>query len=170
MSTSIEGQPQVPAPDNAAPEIAKQESVSQSVSQPKESVSQSVSQPQTTENKDHAVSSGNVENAGNAGSSENAEKTMDQGRRGTAAIMEDHHVSREALKGPTGAAKHTAEEFEQEKKTGKPAGGSVAEGDGSTVTKDHTKGDKSKSTEHKQSTMEKMKEKLAHPLHGKKSE
>jgi hypothetical protein len=49
---------------------------------------------------------------------------MDQGRRGTAAIMEDHHVSREALKGPQGQAPHTAEEFEKERKTGKAADGS----------------------------------------------
>jgi hypothetical protein len=121
--SSIQEQPQVPAADIPAadttgPQIPKQESASQSVAQ-----------PETTEPKDHAVSSGNVEESANAGSSESAEsaeKTMDQGRRGTAAIMEDHHVSREALKGPTGEAKRTAAEFEQEKKTGKPAGGSVS--------------------------------------------
>ncbi|KAJ5770715.1 uncharacterized protein N7511_002766 [Penicillium nucicola] len=215
MSTSIEGQPQIPARDNAGPEVAKQESISQNPSQPQipamdnastgdakhesfsqssaqpqipamdntstggakhESFSQNTSQPQNIENKDHAVSSGKVENAENAGSSEtagnseNAEKTMDQGRRGTAAIMEDHHVSREALKGPTGDAKKTAAEFEKENKTGKPAGGSIAEEGDSSETKDHAKGDHDKGDGHKQSTMEKLKEKIAHPLHGKKSE
>lgn len=52
-------------------------------------------------------------------SDENAKKQMDQGRRGTAVIMEDHGVSKEALKGPQGPAPHTADEFEKEGKEGK---------------------------------------------------
>jgi hypothetical protein len=62
-------------------------------------------------------------NLGGAENQENAEK-MYQGRRGTAAIMEDHHVSREALKGPQGQAPRTAAEFEKEGKTGQYAKGS----------------------------------------------
>src|SRR3954465_9976536 len=108
--------PEVLSSENTAPGVPKQESTSQSLSQ-------RVSQPENSENKDYAVSSGGAVNSGGAENQEHAEKTMDQGRRGTAAIMEDHHVSREALKGPQGQAPHTAEEFEKERKTGK-AGGS----------------------------------------------
>ncbi|KAJ6083734.1 hypothetical protein N7467_007869 [Penicillium canescens] len=140
--------PEVLSSENTAPGVPKQESTSQSLSQ-------RVSQPENSENKDYAVNSGGAENQ------ENAEKTMDQGRRGTAAIMEDHHVSREALKGPQGQAPHTAEEFEKERKTGKAAGGSHS-GDSTEAKGSENRG--------KQSTMEKIKERLAHPLHGKKSE
>jgi hypothetical protein len=110
-------EPEVLPSENTAPQVPKQESTSQSLSQ-------RVTQPENTENKDYAVSAGGAENQENAKNQENAEKTMDQGRRGTAAIMEDHHVSREALKGPQGQAPHTAEEFEKERKTGKAADGS----------------------------------------------
>lgn len=102
--SSTQEQREVPSSENTAPQVPKQASSSQSVSQ-----------PENSENKDRAVNLGGAENQ------ENAEKTMNQGRRGTAAIMEDHHVSREALKGPQGQAPRTAEEFEKESKTGKPA-------------------------------------------------
>ncbi|KAJ6189772.1 hypothetical protein N7519_004680, partial [Penicillium mononematosum] len=129
-------------PGNTAPQVPQQDRTSQSLSQ-------RVSQPENSENKDYAVNSGSAENQ------ENPEKTVDQGRRGTAAIMEDHHVSKEALKGPQGQPPHTAEEFKNERETGKAADGSYS-GD-STEAKG------------KQGTMEKIKERLAHPLHGKKS-
>lgn len=59
---------------------------------------------------------------------ENAQKQVHQGRRGTAAIMEDHGVSRETLKGPQGPAPHPAADFEKEgqkeTKDEQPAGSS----------------------------------------------
>lgn len=104
-------EPEVLPSGNTAPQVPQQDRTSQSLSQ-------RVSQPENSESKDYAVNSGSAE------SQENAQKTMDQGRRGTAAIMEDHHVSREALKGPQGQPPHTAEEFKKEMETGKAADGS----------------------------------------------
>ncbi|KAJ5206409.1 hypothetical protein N7491_002972 [Penicillium cf. griseofulvum] len=138
-------EPEILPLDNA-PQIPQQDRTSQSLSQ-------RVSQPENSENKDYAANAGSAENQ------QNAEKTMGQGRRDTVAIMEDHHVSREALKGPQGQAPRTAEEFEKERHTGKVSDGSHS-GD-STGTK---------GSSGKQSTMEKIKERLANQLHGKKSE
>lgn len=45
-----------------------------------------------------------------------AQEQRHEGRRGTAVIMEDHGVSKEALKGPQGPAPHAAAEFEKEGK------------------------------------------------------
>ncbi|KAJ6069484.1 hypothetical protein N7499_011371 [Penicillium canescens] len=146
--------PEVLSSENTGPQVPKQESTSQSLSQ-------RVSQPENSENKDYAVNTGGAENQDNAEYQEKAEKTKDQGRRGTAAVMEDHHVSREALKGPQGQAPRTAEEFEKERKAGKAADGSRS-GDSTEAKGSENSG--------KQSTMEKIKERLAHPLHGKKSE
>ncbi|KAJ5979239.1 hypothetical protein N7501_002581 [Penicillium viridicatum] len=139
-------EPEVLPSRNTAPQVPQQDRTSQSLSQ-------RVSQPENSGSKDYAVNSGSAENQ------ENAEKTMDQGRRGTAAIMEDHHVSREALKGPQGQPPHTAEEFKKEMETGKAADGSHS-GDSTEA----------KGGRGEQGTMEKVKERLAHPLHGKKSE
>lgn len=107
-------EPEVLSPENTPPQVPQQDRTSQSLSQ---RVSHPETQPENSENKGYAV------NAGSFGNQENAEKTMDQGRRGTAAVMEDHNVSREALKGPQGQPPHTAEEFEKERKTGKAADG-----------------------------------------------
>ncbi|CAG7938973.1 unnamed protein product [Penicillium nalgiovense] len=137
-------EPEVLPSGNTVPQVPQQDRTSQSLSQ-------RVSQPENSESKDYAMNSESVENR------ENAEKTMDQGRRGTAAIMEDHHVSREALKGPQGQPPHTAEEFKKEMETGKAAGGSHS-GDSTEA----------KGSRGEQGTMEKVKERLAHPLHGKK--
>ncbi|CAG8239799.1 unnamed protein product [Penicillium nalgiovense] len=137
-------EPEVLPSGNTVPQVPQQDRTSQSLSQ-------RVSQPENSESKDYAMNSESVENR------ENAEKTMDQSRRGTAAIMEDHHVSREALKGPQGQPPHTAEEFKKEMETGKAAGGSHS-GDSTEA----------KGSRGEQGTMEKVKERLAHPLHGKK--
>lgn len=104
-------EPEVLSSENTAPQVPQQDRTSQSLSQ-------RVSQPENSEKKYYAM------NSGNAGNQENAENAMDQGRRGTAAIMEDHHVSREALKGPQGQPPRTAEEFEKERETGKGTDGS----------------------------------------------
>ncbi|KOS38131.1 hypothetical protein ACN38_g11065 [Penicillium nordicum] len=139
-------EPEVLPSGNTAPQVPQQDRTSQSLSQ-------RVSQPENSESKDYAVNSGRAENQ------ENAEKTMDQGRRGTAEIMEDHHVSRETLKGPQGQPPHTAEEYKKEMETGKAADVSHS-GDSTEV----------KGSRVEQGTMEKVMERLAHPLHGKKSE
>jgi len=60
----------------------------------------------------------NTENTENAEDAEKTQAHTDQGRRGTTVIMEDHGVSKEALKGPQGPAPHTAHEFENEEKKG----------------------------------------------------
>eukprot|EP00908_Phaeocystis_cordata_P022971 Transcript_5403.p1 GENE.Transcript_5403~~Transcript_5403.p1 ORF type:complete len:151 (-),score=1.91 Transcript_5403:168-596(-) len=136
-------EPEVLPSGNTAPQVPQQDRTSQSLSQ-------RVSQPENSESKDYAMNPGSAENK------ENAEKTMDQGRRGTAAIMEDHHVSREALKGPQGQPPRTAEEFKKEGETSRAADESHS-GDSTEA----------KGSRGKQGTMEKVKERLAHPLHGK---
>ncbi|KAJ5993409.1 hypothetical protein N7451_009133 [Penicillium sp. IBT 35674x] len=96
---------------------------------------------------------------------ENAQKQVHQGRRGTAAIMEDHGVSRETLKGPQGPAPHPAADFEKEgrkeTKNEQPAG---------SKSEDSKNGGGFSGSNEKQGVMSKMKEgltKVAHPHHGK---
>ncbi|KAJ5868806.1 hypothetical protein N7534_003359 [Penicillium rubens] len=119
-------EPEVLPSGNTAPQVPQQDRTSQSLSQ-------RVSQPENSESKDYAMNSGSVENK------ENAEKTMDQGRRGTAAIMEDHHKN------------------------------SKKKGETSRAADESHSGDstEAKGSRGKQGTMEKVKERLAHPLHGK---
>lgn len=103
-------------------------------------------------------------------SDEKTQKQMDQGRRGTAVIMEDHGVSKEALKGPQGPAPHTADEFEKEGKGGNKDAHTVeSKGESGTSSKGS---EKSSGSNGKQGAMSKMKEglkKVAHPRHGKQS-
>jgi hypothetical protein len=92
---------------------------------------------------------------------EKTKKQQEAGRRGTTVIMQDHGVSREALKGPQdGKAAHTAAEFEKEGKHG-----------ASHTKSNESKGESGKSTSSKGSdkssggAMSKMKESLKKVVH-----
>lgn len=107
---------------------------------------------------------------------EDSEKTKEQqeaGRRGTAVIMQDHGVSKEALKGPQdGSAGKTAAEFEKEGKHGAKTTKSN-ESKGESGKSDSSKGSDDKSSGNgKPGAMSKMKDgfkKVVHPHSSKQS-
>ncbi|KAJ6119631.1 hypothetical protein N7523_003911 [Penicillium sp. IBT 18751x] len=105
---------------------------------------------------------------------EDPEKTkqqMEAGRRGTAAIMHDHGVSKEALKGPQdGQVAHSAAEFEKEGKHGAKDLSTESKGESGKSTT--SKGSDKSSGSGKQGAMSKMKEglkKVVHPHSSKQS-
>lgn len=134
MSLGSSEQPDAPASDgNTAPQEPKLDG------QPMTDTSD---KPSTTAGSSNTAATGSSKstedtNAGNkdegkkqrdtdnTAGDENAQEQTHLGRRGTAAIMKDHGVSKEALKGPQGPAPHAAAEFQKEgkkeTKDGQPA-------------------------------------------------